>query len=73
MVMTYEINISPDAVDPPSWKINDENKKKTDEWIAKQLSGLCVCGVFLEHIKGVYPYSEDYFMCPLCESTYVIK
>lgn len=30
----------------------------------------CKCGSVLEKCKGTYPYSEDYLICPFCESTY---
>lgn len=67
-----EINISLDAIDPPSWPLTDENKEKTDKYISEQISGMCVCSSLLKRCKGVEPYNEDYLICPLCDSTYNI-
>ncbi len=30
------------------------------------------CQTELEICKGVFPFSEDYLICPKCDSTYVI-
>ena len=66
-------SISQDGVNPPSREINEDNKEKTKKWISAHLTSICICGTFLDKCKGIEPYSEDYLICPLCDSTYLDK
>ncbi len=39
----------------------------------KIISRMCVCSTLLEISKGFEPYSEEYYICPKCDSTYNIN
>lgn len=48
-------------------------KNQEEKWESIEGTCICICSTFLEKCKGVEPYSEDYWICPLCESTYCFK
>ena len=65
------INIAEDAVNPPPCELTEENEEETEKWITKEyMLRRCVCSTILEIVKGTFPYTEDYLICSLCESTY---
>lgn len=68
------MNIALDAVNPTPWELTEENKERIDRLIEDQnLLPLCICSGILEICKGNEPYSQDYLICPFCDSTYCLS
>jgi hypothetical protein len=38
-----------------------------------EFESICICSTPLEVVKGVEPYTEDYLICPLCDSTFCLE